>query len=100
MRSVLIATLLVAVPAMAGQEKVSQAMFGDKWPLIVDEGLLSCHGAGEVTFYHKGKTYAVNGLAKSAGKLDIRPIWKDSEEKYVPKKDLGPLINAGLKLCD
>jgi Protein of unknown function (DUF2511) len=76
-------------------EEVSRADLGSDWPLTVDSGTLVCEGAGSVTFTVNGTTYAVNGLAEGA---DIDPIWADSGDGL--KKNIGPLIDRGLSLCD
>lgn len=38
----------------------------DEWPLTVEEGIVSCEGAGEVYFMAEGRRHAVNGLAIGA----------------------------------
>ena len=72
------------------------------WPLTVDSGLLKCAGSGgtgKVTIEVAGKTYAVNGLASGdKSNLEIRPIWADAETAGL-KKEIGSLIEEGLRLC-
>jgi hypothetical protein len=73
---------------------------GKQWPLTVDSGTLSCDGSdgvGSVTFETGGKLYAVNGLARQDGYADITPIW--AKAGYGLRKNIGPLIDRGLKLC-
>jgi Protein of unknown function (DUF2511) len=66
---------------------VSRADFGDDWPLTVESGLLCCRAG------------AVNGQAMgNKENLDVGPIWASGEN--APKKNIGPLIQAGLALCD
>jgi hypothetical protein len=79
--------------------EVSRADFGTDWPLTVEGGVLACEGAGSVTFAAGGTTYAVNGMAETqdAG-ADIDPIWKDVGGGL--KKNIGPLIDRGLELCE
>ena len=83
--------------------KITKQEFGAKWPLTVDEGILACKGrggVGEVIFMANGKTYAVNGTAKSAKKyIPIDEIWADNPSVSGLKKDIGPIIERGLKLC-
>jgi hypothetical protein len=79
---------------------VSKADFGKDWPLTVDSGTLHCEGAGTVTFASGGTTYAVNGFAIGEHKYaDIQAIWAKDPSGMVPRKDIGPLIQHGLKLC-
>jgi Protein of unknown function (DUF2511) len=85
-------------------QKIKKSDFGDKWPFTVNEGVLDCigtNGFGEVIFTAKGVTYAVNGIASGTKKYkELKLIWKDEPRKdFGPKKDIGPIIQAGLKLC-
>jgi len=89
----------------AGGTEVSRGNMGDDWPLTVDKGTLACNGSGgvgEVVFTAPdGTEYAVNGTAKSGGYKDIRPIWADDESLgHGLKKDISPLIDKGLSLCE
>jgi Protein of unknown function (DUF2511) len=79
--------------------EVSRTDFRGDWPLTVESGVLACESAGAVTFTANGTTYAVNGIAESqdAG-ADIDPIWTDTGAGL--KKNIGPLIDRGLELCD
>jgi hypothetical protein len=44
-------------------------------------------------------TYAVNGLAEGSGKYaNIDSIWADAPGGL--KKNIGPLIDRGLQLCE
>lgn len=80
---------------------VSREMLGDDWPLTVEDGVLDCSGAQAVTFTTGGGTYAVNGMAESATDFPaIDPIWADDPTGAAPKKNIGPLIERGLALCD
>lgn len=119
----LLALGLFASMAVAdGQKQVSKEMFGDDWPLTVDSGVLKCVSGSAVIFISAGKSYGINGFAKSLGYQDIEPIWKEDKSflemvKVVaksegitqdealeimgglPKINIGPLIDAGLELC-
>jgi hypothetical protein len=83
--------------------KITKQEFGTKWPLTVDEGVLACKGrggVGEVVFTTNGKTYAVNGIAKGTKKyIPIDEIWANNPSVSGLKKDIGPIIERGLKLC-
>jgi len=96
----------------ANSAHVSKVEMGEDWPLTVDEGTLRCDGPGWVTFEASDSTYAVNGAAKGhseangLGWADADEIWaEDSALAGVPgmagtKKNIGPLIDRGLKLCE
>lgn len=89
--------------------KITRKEFGDDWAFTVDEGILSCkgeNGIGEVTFTSGGKTYAINGAAKSNKEyLPIEdiwlddPQWADKTEMKGVKKNIGLFIDKGLELC-
>lgn len=83
-----------------GPIRVSREDFGDDWPLTVDEGVLACVPAFAVVFTAGGETYAVNGQAATQGYADIDPIWADDPDGLAPKKNIGPLIDRGLELCE
>jgi hypothetical protein len=86
--------------------QISRADMGVRWPLTVDEGRLTCIGsghAGEVVFVAPdGTNYALNGTANSqlTHVANINKIWAN-DPRLGPgaKKDIGPLINRGLKFC-
>lgn len=83
--------------------KVTQAEYGDRWPFTVPEGTVRCSGtagAGAVTFEAGGRTYAVNGTARTQKTFpDIDPIWRDSPNGLGLKVSIGPIIDKGLSLC-
>jgi hypothetical protein len=77
---------------------------GDAWPLTMDAGLLDCHPGGRVMFTGNGKTYALNGTAKSAAAAsdwdaNINEIWANDAAWPGTKKSMGPLLDRGLALC-
>jgi hypothetical protein len=105
--AILIAPCLAVVACQsteteAKSQTVSRADFGEEWPLTVDSGVLSCEGAGSVYFTaDDGRRYAVNGTAMTAGDAQrIDAIWADDPTGLSPKKNIGPLIDTGLKLCE
>ena len=75
-------------------------VFDLEWPLTVDSGTLYCSG-GEVTFEANGTRYAVNGTAKATGKYpSIDPIWAPAPGGLGLKRNIGDLIDQGLRLCN
>jgi hypothetical protein len=105
-RCVLISLLLLAAGCGGDKGKaVSQAEFGEAWPLTVLSGRVSCvHFAGGpqiVTFIsHDRKEYALNITAKDSGKFfPIEGISKPNPTNPSAKKNIGVLIDEALKLC-
>lgn len=83
---------------------VSRTMFGDAWPLTVEDGMLSCVEGDKVLFETNGTFYAVNGTAKGAKKDNGADRWYDLRQITAPAgngliKDARPLVDRGLKLC-
>lgn len=83
---------------------VYQEKFGDKWPLTVGDGYVSCEGEATL-FSNGGVTYSLNGLARTEAKTQGKD-WKDIDEIWQPdpkiegaKKDIGPLIDAAQDFC-
>jgi hypothetical protein len=80
------------------------------WPLSVDSGTFVCEGtrgAALLTFKtERGKTYAVNGLAKAAGQHPpIDDIWAEAtaaerELTGATRRPIGDFIDWGLLACD
>ncbi|HEX2296249.1 MAG TPA: DUF2511 domain-containing protein [Actinomycetota bacterium] len=91
-----------AVRELAPNEALmTRADYGKDWPLTVDEGIVSCEGAGEVYFEAEGTTYAVNGLALGRYRgPQIDRIWAADPEIKGLKIDIGPIIDTGLELCE
>ena len=80
---------------------MTRADYGKAWPLTVDEGIVSCEGAGEVYFEAEGTTYAVNGLALGRDNApEIDRIWAPDPQIKGLKIDIGPIIDTGLELCN
>lgn len=86
--------------------------YGGPWPLTVPKAMLDCSPERAVTVTVEGVTFVANGLNPRLRKrypdwLTIDPIWAAAPPKYIgnvnvaaPKVDIGPLIRAGLALCD
>ena len=89
--------------------RVAESDFGKGWPLTVTAGTLDCHKPpypGAVTFKtDDGTVYWLNGtagdIAAKQGWRDIRLIWAKPRHQLFAsqRKDIGVLIDAGLKLC-
>ncbi|MEG4009894.1 DUF2511 domain-containing protein [Microcoleus sp. Pol11C1] len=84
---------------------VSEEQFKDQWPLTISSGRVSCvlnsRGGQIVTFIASdGKEYSLNGTAKGSGNfLPIEGLWKPDPTNPPAKKNIGVLIDEGLKLC-
>ena len=90
--------LLRTPSAPTNTSHVTREQFGVTWPLTLLEGTLRCEGAGAVVIRATdGRDFGVNGLA--AKYLDIAPVWADDPANPGLKMSLGPLIDAGAKLC-
>ncbi|MEZ5408281.1 MAG: DUF2511 domain-containing protein [Acidimicrobiales bacterium] len=68
------------------------------WPFTVADGVLHCEGRA-VYLVADGSAYAINGLAMTwaepMGLIDVR-----DSAIYQGSAALGPVIDAGLALCD
>lgn len=71
---------------------------GDKWPFTVASATLKCD-KDAVILVADGRTYGVNGFAKTSGYADIEPIWSDNPDIPGTKISLS-VIDAGLALCN
>lgn len=83
-------------------KKITRQEWGASWPFTVDEVYLDCDGFS-VTVKANGTTYAVNGRAKDQGMgSDLASIWAvdTSYHDSSIKKDIGSIIDAGLKICE
>ena len=84
---------------------VSQAEFGESWPLTVPNGRLSCifyTGRRQIVTFiaPNGTQYALNGHAKGSGHFQpIDSIHSPDATNLPAKKNIGVLIDEGLKLC-
>lgn len=79
-------------------EQLTRASVGDAWPFTVDDGTLRCEAPGSVVFVSSGKSYAVNGTARTHTDYpDVDEIWAD--DPAGGKKNIGPMIQRGLALC-
>lgn len=80
---------------------ISRANFGDEWSLMVDEGNLRCEEPSRIVFTDPaGTEWGVNGMAVTHGYPEIDPIWADNPNISGVKKNIRPLIDRGLALCN
>lgn len=93
--------------------RITQGEYGDAWPFTVDSGVLAGNptdlrlsngtALAEVTFTAEGKTYYVNGTAKGTGRYaELDDIWArdaSAPKELGLKKNMGPIIERGLKLA-
>lgn len=98
------------IPTSAPRGYVSRAIYGDKWPLVVEDGVLRCspdgNGFNIVTFTAGQQTYALNGIAKAPKRM-AQFGWLPIDDIRVPSKDTKgaweydplPLVRMGLDLC-
>ncbi len=99
----IIAVLCGTVAVTGAEEKVTKREIGKSWPFTVNEGVLACDGSkgfGAVTFRASGVTYAVNGIAMGRKRYaDVDKIWEADPSGHAPRKNIGEIIDRGLKLC-
>lgn len=83
--------------------------FGDEWPLTVPYVVAHCDNitAGGMRLQvvtidaPNGKTYAANGTAKDHTDYPaLNPIWANDPDVDGLKVNIGPIIAAGLALCN
>lgn len=111
---------MTSTSVFAEKRVIGEAEFGEEWPFTVSEGILECSKRKIITFTTTdGVTYGVNGTAKNFDYPDIEPIWKintpmleelaeafgQTVEEVIgddppPRISIGPIIKAGLELCD
>lgn len=82
----------------AGLE-VSRSEFGDSWPFTVESGVVDCVDGQAAVFKAEGKTYQLNGIARSRGYAPIDPIWKDNPDISGAKISIGEMIRVALDRC-
>ena len=106
MRTLLLGLLLAAPLALAAPPKlISAEEFGEAWPFVPEEMHLQClpGNAVVVTDPETGRMYGLNGPANAkARQLGLEPlndVWTESKSTPGLKQSVGPVIEAGLKLC-
>ena len=98
-----------AAPPQPPRGLLRAAELGDAWPFTVPEGVVSCVGRDGLGFAiftaPDGTRYALNGAAKSRDVMsrlnlhDVAPIWRSNPDVPGLKVNIGPAIDAALKLC-
>ncbi len=81
---------------------LSAVEFGDAWPLTIEAASVDCvaSGARSATILRlHGKTYALNGIAQSAGFQSVAPLWRDNPRLPGTKIPLTPMIRVALREC-
>jgi hypothetical protein len=97
--AIVIVALLTVGNSFDSGVVVTERELGAAWPLTVSKGTLRCEYADEVTFQSGGTTYTVRRSTEHGeNSNDIAPIWAQGPAGM--KKDLTPLIEKGLTVCD
>jgi len=79
---------------------LSAAQYGEAWPLTVDWGIVRCEGESTLVFRAPdGRDYELGLIETAAGYPPITPIWRETGNPNSPRVGLGPVIEAGQKLC-
>lgn len=79
--------------------EVSRSEFGDSWPFTVEAGVVDCVDGQAAVFKAEGKTYQLNGFARSRGYAPIDPIWKGNPDIPGTKISIGEMIRIALGRC-
>ena len=83
------------------EQRVTRDELGNSWPFTLSEGTLTCPGGQEVVFTANGQTYPINAVAASSKKYaEIDAIWAADPLAPGTRKDIGPLMARGAKLCE
>jgi hypothetical protein len=84
-------------------------LMGKNWPFTVDEGVLTCHRGGTLTFTVSGVVYALEGAAEEDLDLALAEDWKTEDElgellgdgwDLLRWWDLRDVTGAGEELCE
>jgi len=83
---------------------VTSSGLGAAWPLTSPSARLECDpqskGIPVAVALVDGRRYALNGLAKHHGYPGIEPVWAHNPSIPGTRKNIGPLIERALKLCE
>ncbi len=101
------------------EKTINRAMFGEDWPLTVDEVTVVCRGSRYPFVYHAGTYYPLTGAAQAYAKnfpyegpyAPLEDIWaRDTElaemlaeagakNWHLVRISIRPVLDVGLKLC-
>ncbi|MCE8025240.1 DUF2511 domain-containing protein [Billgrantia aerodenitrificans] len=85
--------------AFGSDLEVSRSEFGDTWPFTVESGVVACVDGQAAIFKSGGKSYQLNGFARSRGYAPIDPIWRDNPDIPGTKVSIGEMIRIALERC-
>lgn len=101
-----ITTIIVLLLALSGCGQssssgleISKGEFGESWPFTVESGVVDCVDGQAAIFKTGGRSYQLNGFARSRGYAPIDPIWRENPEIPGTKVNIGTMINLALKQC-
>lgn len=77
--------------------RITRSELGPAWPLTISNATLHCEFRGEIVVQHRGTGYSLTDHDKHGAYTDIGEI--HAEDADGRKKDLGPLIERGKRLC-
>ncbi len=85
---------------------ITEADYGDAWPLTVPEATLICEAPVSVILKVGSNYYGVNGIGTTyvereypSNSGDLESIWRADPGGIIPRMNIGPLIDDGLELC-
>lgn len=96
---------LHSIALAAGPILIDAEQYGDAWPFTLEEVHLTCMTGDAVVVMdpETGQGYPVNGNASArSDRLGLEPlekIWRTAPDGVGVRVSVGPIIQAGLKLC-
>lgn len=79
--------------------EVSKGEFGESWPFAVESGVVDCVDGQAAIFKTGGRSYQLNGFARSRGYAPIDPIWRENPQIPGAKINIGMMIDLALDQC-
>lgn len=100
-RTILVLLLTLSGCAQSGNSglEVSKGEFGESWPFTVQSGIVDCVDGQAAVFKTGGRSYQLNGFARSRGYAPIDPIWRENPEIPGTKVNIGRMIDLALQQC-
>ncbi len=90
--------------------QVNQTQFGERWPFIVEDGVLACMrplaapDLKAVYFVHAEVAYPINGTAQTLSNTEkigrLNDIWREDRTAQGTRIPITAVLNAGLSLCE